>query len=309
MKKVYILFCWILVFCTVDIIAQQDAQFIGFRQNGLVYNPAYAGSRDVGSLMAYYRAQWINIDNTTPRTFSLSLHGPLLMGNNPDLKKVGLGIWIQNDRVNIHNRTHINSSYSYKLEGIGNGTLSLGLQLGLLNINSKFSELANSDSGDLLIAEDVNKWAANFGAGAYYYTDQFFIGASIPHLLQNKLIPDNENAVWERHYYLTVGGIVPISRNLKLKPAILLKKVSNTPLSADISTSMLIDDKLNIGIAYRWNESIDFYADYQINRNFLIGYGFDVTTSKLASFGSSHDIYLRYEFGFRKEKIVTPRFF
>lgn len=308
MKKIYFLFI-IICFAFVDLSAQQDAQFIGFRQNGLVYNPAYAGSRDVGSLMAYYRAQWINIDNSTPRTFSVSLHGPLMLDNNPQFRNVGLGLWMQNDRVNIHNRTHINTSYSYKLQGIGNGTLSLGLQLGLMNISSKFSELANSDNGDLLISEDVNRWLGNFGAGAYYYTDNYFIGASIPHIIQNKLIENQEDAVWKRHYYLTGGGVIPISRSLRLKPAVLLKKVNNSPLSVDLSCSVLLEERLSVGAALRWKESIDLYADYQVNRNLLIGYGFDFTTTKLASFGSSHDIYLRYEFGFRKERAVSPRFF
>ncbi len=311
MKKLYtLLSCVFLCFLFIsEIKAQQDAQFIGYRQNGLVYNPAYAGSRDVGSLMAYYRAQWINVDNSTPRTFSVSLHGPMLFGKNPQFKNVGLGFWMQNDRVNIHNKTHINTSYAYKLNGVGNGTLSLGLQLGLLNISSKYSEITNADAGDILISEDVNKWAGNFGFGAFYYTDEYFFGVSIPHLLQNKLIPENENAIWNRHYYLTGGGVIDLSRSLKLRPSILLKKVANSPVSVDVNTSLLIEERFNIGLAYRFAESIDIFADYQVNRNLLIGYGFDFTTTKLASFGSSHDIYIRYEFGFMREKVVTPRFF
>ena len=46
------------------------------------------------------------------------------------------------------------------------------------------------------------------------------------------------------------------------------------------------------------------------NQNWMIGYAYDAETTKLANYNSgSHEIFLRYEFKGKTEKVVSPRFF
>jgi len=293
----------LILFAFADVFAQQDAQFIGYRQNGLVINPAYAGSREVGSLMAYYRTQWVNIDSA-PKTFSTSIHGAV--------KNVGLGLWIENDRVNIHSRTYIMTSYAYRIK-INKGKLSLGLQAGLMHNNSLLTEIENVAVGDNLLANDQSKWLPNFGLGVFYYTNRTYIGFSIPHLIESSLLDKDLTAenIWVRHYFATIGTVINAGSNLKLKPTALLKMVKNAPVSADIGLSFLFDNKFDVGVNYRWKESLDFLFSWQINRNLMFGYGFDFTLSSVSKpwYGGTHDVFVRYEFGFMKEKVVTPRYF
>ncbi|RZL05534.1 MAG: type IX secretion system membrane protein PorP/SprF, partial [Pedobacter sp.] len=47
-----------------------------------------------------------------------------------------------------------------------------------------------------------------------------------------------------------------------------------------------------------------------ISEKLRIGYSYDHTITKLGGFNSgSHEIMVRYEFGFTKNRIVAPRYF
>ncbi|WP_373865842.1 type IX secretion system membrane protein PorP/SprF, partial [Patiriisocius marinus] len=47
-------------FSSDNAFAQQDAQYTQYMYNTLSINPAYAGSRDVLSVLGLYRNQWFN---------------------------------------------------------------------------------------------------------------------------------------------------------------------------------------------------------------------------------------------------------
>ncbi|WP_151675485.1 type IX secretion system membrane protein PorP/SprF, partial [Patiriisocius marinus] len=50
----------VLLVFTTSSFAQQDAQYTQYMYNTLSINPAYAGSRDVLSVLGLYRNQWFN---------------------------------------------------------------------------------------------------------------------------------------------------------------------------------------------------------------------------------------------------------
>lgn len=296
--RLFLVACFAIGWC-LPTFAQQDAQFIGFRQNALQLNPAYAGSRDVWSAIAYYRAQWVSIGEG-PRTLSASLHGKR--------RRVGLGLWVESDQINIHRRTQVMTTYAYHIP-VGRGQLSLGLSAGFLNIASDYESIENVVDTEPL-AVDVRRALPNFGTGLYYYTNRSFIGFSIPHLVETQLVDNAPDSAWERHYYLTAGTVFDAGLNLKIKPAFLIKALpGRAPISADLNLTFIVNQVFGIGVSHRWSESIDFLFDWQINRQLQLGYGFDFTLTQLAGFGSSHDVFLRYEFGFTRDKVVTPRYF
>ncbi|HEY0896928.1 MAG TPA: type IX secretion system membrane protein PorP/SprF, partial [Sphingobacteriaceae bacterium] len=48
----------------------------------------------------------------------------------------------------------------------------------------------------------------------------------------------------------------------------------------------------------------------QVSPQIRIGYAFDRSITKLINYNSgSHEIMLRYEFGFEKDRILAPRYF
>ena len=86
-------------------------------------------------------------------------------------------------------------------------------------------------------------------------------------------------------------------------------------LYAGISVPFILEtkyfnDKFVVGGAYRWSAALSGLAGFQVDENWFIGYTYDTDTTKLANYNSgSHEIFLRYEFKGKQEKVVSPRFF
>jgi hypothetical protein len=77
-----------------------------------------------------------------------------------------------------------------------------------------------------------------------------------------------------------------------------------------LSGNFLINEKFTVGLAYRWSAAISTMVGFQVSDSWFIGYGYDLETTKLANYNSgTHEIFLRYEFFNKYERIVSPRFF
>src|SRR5674536_267718 len=79
-----------------------------YLQNGLLINPAYAGSRSALSAFISYRMQWMGIPDA-PVFQSVSLNTPLKN------EKVGLGIMAQFMKFGFTKSQSIYASYAYHL--------------------------------------------------------------------------------------------------------------------------------------------------------------------------------------------------
>jgi type IX secretion system PorP/SprF family membrane protein len=145
--------------------------------NGLLINPAYAGSREVLSATVLYRNQWVNIPGA-PKTGVFSLDSPVKN------QKVGLGLNMVFDKIGVTTRTSVSGIYSYKLY-FEQSSLSFGLQAGVGFFNTNNSEVnySNSSNADPAFMTDYHMVVPNFGFGTYYHSDRFFAGFSIMNIL------------------------------------------------------------------------------------------------------------------------------
>ena len=289
---------------------QQDPMYSQYMFNTLAINPAYAGSRNVLSVTGLVRSQWIGIEGA-PKTQTISFDTPL-----PG-KNVGIGFQAFNDQVGITKTTGAFASYAYRLQG-QNGTLSFGLQAGISNFRAQYSSvnLTSGGAGDPAFGQDVNALLPNFGTGIYYNSEKFYIGASVPHLLNNQLNNGEvsvTNGLVSRQYihgFLTAGYVIDIGLDYKIKPSFMVRGVKGAPLQADLSANFWIKDALAIGAQYRTQSDVSAMLEAQISPQIRIGYAFDRSITKLVNYNSgSHEIMLRYEFGFEKDKILAPRYF
>jgi hypothetical protein len=83
---------------------------------------------------------------------------------------------------------------------------------------------------------------------------------------------------------------------------------SDSPLSIDISTNLLINNNLEFGLSYRIDDSLAAMVGIQASEKFRIGYAFDYSTSNFGRFNSgTHELLLIYKFNRRDMK--SPRFF
>lgn len=304
MKRVW---CFLLLILGLGLAsqAQQQVMFTQYMFNGLVLNPAYAGSHESISVTALSRIQWVGIDGA-PNTQTFSIHSPV-----PG-KNVGLGAFFVRDNIGVTTQNNFYLSYAYRMQ-MSKGILSFGLQGGFSDTSVSYDELGIADSN---LSGTESTFNPNFGAGVYYLTYRFYAGASIPYILnsgsnnEGNSLPDDIETEQIQHYYVTTGTVFDLSHMVKLKPSILVKAVSGAPIEFDFNANVLFDDRLWVGVSYRSFDSIDLLLELQVNQQLRFGYAYDFTTSDLRKVNSgSHEIMLNYRFVFSKSKIVTPRYF
>ena len=318
MKKLIVPFL-VLMFINVSIdktYAQQDAQYTQYMYNTLSINPAYAGSRDVLSVLGLYRNQWFNNIEGAPNSYTFSMHSPV--GRN-----VGLGLNIVRDEIFISNETYIDLAFSYTVNLSEKGKLNLGLKGGahLLDIDTARLNTGSFNGGDVDSQINIdNKFSPQFGLGAFYYTDKYYLGFSAPNVIETEHFDEsttigsstNSSATAREqiNYYLIGGYVFEINPDLDLKPSGLLKAVEGAPLAVDLSLNALIKDKLTLGVAYRWSAALSAMAGFQLSDQLLLGIAYDRETTELNQFNSgSYEVFLRYELFKKEERMISPRFF
>lgn len=295
----------VVIFVVIGFIstAQQEPQFTQYMDNQLYINPAYAGSRGTLNIGGIHRQQWTGFKGA-PMTQTVFAHSPLTY------QSVGLGGSIIHDRVGPMNQTWINIDASYSLKFKNEGKLAFGLKGGMNLINGRFSELETTTPGDeTMVSNYVNRVLPNIGGGIMYHSKTWFVGASVPKILQQD--GGSLNTMTEqRHYYLIAGGYLTIAEKVKLRPSTLLKITENAPLAWDMTMAFIFNDKFWIGANYRLLESAGGFFQFQVSNKFKIGYAFDISTNALArhNFGT-HEISLGYDLVSKKGSLSAPRFF
>ena len=308
MRKIFFIIYFVLL-NAVCVFAQQDAMFSQYMFNTVAVNPAYAGSRDVISATALYRKQWTNIPGS-PRTVTFSVDAPLKN------EKVGLGLLLVNDKIGVTNTTGVYASYAYRIR-LKKGTLAMGLQAGfsqyVADLNSVKLDPDNTYDANFT-GVYTNKTLPNFGVGFYYNTDKFYVGLSMPHILNNNLSSQSDglsnNARQYRQYFIMGGYVFKLTDDVKLKPSTLIKVVGGAPIQFDINTNVWFFDAIAIGASYRTSKTLVAMLEIQATKQFRFGYAYDFTLGNLSSYaGGAHEVMLRYEFGYVKAKILSPRYF
>ena len=293
----------IIVLCG-KVEGQQDPEFTQYMYNTMSVNPAYAGSKKHTVFNILARSQWLGIDGS-PETQTLSYDTSI------KYSRVGVGFNIVNDKIGPSNETYIDGNVSYSLQIADASFLALGLKLGgrLFNVDWSKGRYKNPDR--VFDTNVENRILPTLGFGAFFYTEDFYVGASIPNIIKTKHYDiNNENVALEQeHMFLIAGYVFDIHRNLKFKPALLFKGVLNAPSSLDVSANFLYLEKFSGGLSYRWNDSISALLGFQISDGLNIGYAYDLTTSNYGVYNSgTHEVMLRYEV-FSKGPIKSPRFF
>lgn len=286
-------------------IAQQDSQFTNYMYNTANVNPAYVGSREVLSIFGLYRTQWVGLEGA-PETGTFSISSPIN-------EKVGLGLSVINDRIGPSDETNISVDFSYNINLNENYKLFFGLKGSANLLNVDYTKLNIYNPTDPRFQNNIdNQFSPNVGAGLYLHSDKGYVGLSVPYMIETKHYNDSDLSVASEkmHYHLIGGYVFEFSDNIKFKPAFLTKLVQGAPLQVDLSANFLFNEKFTLGAAYRWDAAVSALAAFQISEKLLIGYAYDLDTTKLGNYNSgSHELFLRFELFKNYERIVTPRFF
>ncbi|MFN7332065.1 MAG: type IX secretion system membrane protein PorP/SprF [Flavobacterium sp.] len=306
MKKLYFLTAFALL-AVLDASAQQDPHYTQYMYNMSVINPAYAGSKENMSGGLLYRKQWVEIEDA-PTTGTFFLHSPV--GKN-----VGLGISAITDKIGPVEENNIYTDFSYTLNLGGESRLAFGLKAGAtFHKVGLFSEVFNNvpDPNDPAFRENTNSTYLNLGTGLFYYTNKFYVALSVPNMLKSKHLDFNgrQFGTETQHYFLTGGYVFDLSPTVKFKPFALVKTAFQAPVSFDVSTNFLFNDKFEIGANYRREDSFGSMVNYAITPNLRIGYAYDHIVSDLkVTTPASHEVILLFDLNFPKKVSQSPRYF
>lgn len=305
MKKIHLLLA-LLAFTAYHSYGQQDALYSQYMFNMMLVNPAYTGSRDLVSLNAMYRKQWLSMDGA-PETMTFSADMPLRN------ERMGTGLVLYNDRLGVISNTGIYGNYAYRVQLSNNATLSMGANLGFTYYHANFSKVKLGEDGrsDEAFSSNYSKILPNLGAGLFYNSDKYYIGLSLPHALNHKL---NQAGVHQahqyRHWFLAGGYVFTLNHHLKLKPSGMVKQVSGAPIQLDVNANLWLYDKYSVGLSYRSLDAPVILLEAQLLEQLRFGYAFDYSHTRLRKYNNgTHEFLLRYEFGYDKGKMITPRYF
>jgi type IX secretion system PorP/SprF family membrane protein len=305
MKKLLLI---IALVSALPSFAQQDPQYSLYMFNPLGVNPAYAGSREVLSGVLIHRSQWIGLEGA-PETQVLSLNSPLKN------KNMGLGLQIVNDKIGPRNTQYLSGSYAYRLK-LGGGKLAFGLRAGVINYNYDWQKIEYIDAEDAIPTTGAeNIMVPTFDFGIYYNTNTFYIGLAFDHLNEAKfnLLSSsdtvNSEAKTASHTTATIGKAFVLNDNLVLKTSLLLRG-SNTAGNLDINGSLLIKNKVLFGLTVRSSRALVLMTEINLTKNLRMGAAYDFDNSDVASSTSgSFEIFLGYDIGLFKSKVISPRYF
>lgn len=300
----------LLVLTSLGAFAQQDPHYTQYMYNMNVINPAYAGSKEHLSFGLLYRKQWVDLEGA-PSTFSLA-------GSMPVGKNVGLGLSMISDKIGPISENNVYADFSYTLNLGGEHRLAFGLKGGAtfhkVGLYSDIGQVQDPNAivNDPAFAQNTSNTFLNIGSGLFYYTNKYYLAFSVPNMIKSTHLDYNGRKYGNEsvHYFLTGGYVFQLSDMWKFKPFAMVKTAFGSPISYDISTNFLYNERFEMGATYRRDDSFGAMVNYAINPNLRIGYAYDHVISDLkVATTSSHEIILLFDLNFPKKVSQSPRYF
>ncbi len=304
MKKIFAI---VILFTAVKSFAQQDPQYSLYMFNPMGVNPGYAGSREVLSAVLVHRSQWIGLEGA-PVTQTLAINSPLKN------KNMGVGMQIVNDNIGPRTTQTLTATYAYRIK-LGEGKLAFGLRGGILNYHYNWDKIEYRDQEDAIPTTAEESFIIpTFDFGMYFYARTMYVGIAADHLntasfhLLNNIDTTNSNARQYANITTTLGKAFIINDNLVLKTSILMR-ATKTAGNLDLNASLLIKDRILFGITLRTNALV-VLTEINLSKNLRMGIAYDYDGTELSKYNSgSLEIFLGYDLGLFKSKVVSPRYF
>ena len=281
---------YLVLLMPILIYSQQESYYSLYRYNMNVINPAFAGAEAENMFSFTSRSQWASMENT-PKTTAFSYSSA--RENN-----VGLGISVVSDKVFVEQQTFAYVDFSYKLD-MGESQLYLGLKGG--------GNFYRADPVGLTTylgldpsQETLSSFNPNVGAGAYYKASSFWFSFSIPRLFNIQRDRDNL-AITSKdrvHSYLGGGVDFGVGNDFYLKPSVMLRKVKGLPASADLTAMVSWQNRFDVGMSVRTNNSMALMSMISIGM-FDLGYAYETPTDNgLSQLNlKTHELVLRIALG------------
>lgn len=304
-----ILFFFLLI--TLKGTAQQDPIFTQYMYNGQVINPAYAGMWEKVGFTALVRKQWAGI-HRSPLTEAISIHSPL--GN----ERVGMGLNIINDNYGREKRLSVLADYSFEVSLTPQRRLRLGLKFGFVNYKNPLTDylLYPDNEYDRAFAEDIDlSFLPNVGVGAFLYEDNYYVGLSVPKIVQNEFKDNYHNYSTKaevRTIYLTGGYVFQFYALDKIifKPTLMVRATIGTPVEYDLAANFMLKEKLWLGLMFRSGNAVSFMTQWIMTNNLRLGFAMDITYNEIFPYQSgTYEFTIGYDIDFFGRSYMRAKYF
>ncbi len=292
-KYIYI----IIVLCfSLECFSQVEPMYGMYRYNPLVISPAFAGKDSVSSVTLMDRLQWVGVAGA-PKTLGVT-------GSLTTKTKSGFGISFLQDKAGPMKNTSFGVDYAYHTNLSKNIKFSGGIRVPLNDQTLGLTGLKLIDNDDPNFGQNIRTgFRPNLGWGINLSYKNTFISISEPIVFRYNFGEYDANKKYRgyAHYYIMAGTSFAISKSVQLKPTVMIRATSNAPLSADINLLANIQEKLDLGVSYRNNNSLGIQIGYLSFKKYYIGYIYELPTSEVRPTSlQTHELVLRYLFTKKK---------
>jgi type IX secretion system PorP/SprF family membrane protein len=322
MKPKFIIYI-LLTFLSLSEVKAQDPIFTQYFLVPETLNPAFAGTLITGYAGLIHRSQWPNETRRIDTEYAF-VNGPI----GPE-RNMGLGLSILNQRevFTNYNYVQVNGVYSYNVNLNDDWRLRLGLEAGYGRKNFNFSSLlfedqintndgttsgGSVDPGALNANEKID--FLDISSGLLLYSDKAWFGASLKHLNKPNIAFIADGAVPLEMFLSVHSGysislddthlnFFPDQTNLLLTASYMRQAQYNR---LDFGTALEFKP-LILGVLAATNPegksnnshfltSVNLFGSIQLDR-FVLGYSYDINTSKLGNTQGVHELSLTWQFG------------
>ena len=273
--------------------AQQEPSFSHYWTMEPSFNPAAVGKESKLNVTGAYNMTLTGFEHN-PKTMYIAGDMPFMLMN----KLHGVGLQLMNDEIGLFKHQRLVVQYAYKQRLLG-GTLSIGVQAGLLSEKFNGSDLDLEDTDDPAFTKtDDTGTAIDLSAGLYYQRGPWYAGLSALHVTA-PTVELGERSIYNISsvYYLTGGYNIRLNNPLlTIHPSALLR-YDGVAYRGDVTCRLkYTHDKrvLYAGVGYSPTNSVTAFIG-GLFHGIMLGYSYEVYTSALSIGNGSHELFVGYQ--------------
>ena len=283
----------VLLMMLTRVSAQQDVSFAHYWALEPSFNPAAVGKYTLLNVTGAYAMSMAGFENN-PKTMFVAADMPFYFMNGYH----GAGLQLMSDDIGLFKHQRLTAQYAYKQPLLG-GTLSIGLQAGLLSEKFNGSGLdLRDDSDPALLTTDVTGTALDLAAGLYYQHRSWYAGLSVLHAMEPSVeLGDRSIIDIARTYYFTGGYNIRLHNPFFTIHPSVLARTDGVGYRVDVTARVRYSFEKRMfyaGVAYSPTNSVTAL----IGGNFhgvSIGYSYEAYTSALSFKHGSHELFVGYQ--------------
>ena len=274
--------------------AQQEPSFAHYWALEPSFNPAAVGKAPVINVTGSYAMSMTGFENN-PKTMLLAGDMPVRLLNGYH----GVGLQLMNDDIGLFTHQRLAVQYANKQRLFG-GTLSVGIQIGMLSEKFKGSQLDLDDTSDEAFSTtDVTGNALDLAVGLYYQHRLWYAGLSVSHATAPSIELGERSIIdISRTYYLTGGYNIQLTNPLlSIHPSV-LARTDGTAYRVDVTTRLKYEHeqkKFYAGVAYSPTNSVTALIG-GVFHGISLGYSYEAYTNSAIGLGKgSHELFVGYQ--------------